>query len=227
MYVSFFRTLILYAVIVFGIRLMGKRQLGELQPTELVITIIISNIATLPLEEVDTPLFMGLVPIISLVACEVLMSLLSLHSKKARRILSGKPAIVIEHGKIDQKKLHELRYSADDLMAQLRSQSIFDVSEVEFAIVETTGTLSIYQKYLNRNMTPSTLNMPDEQQKNSPALVVVSEGYVNHTNLKVMNKTGEWVEQIAGSYHTSIDRVFLMTVDGEDKITLIKKEERH
>ncbi|MEG1874035.1 MAG: DUF421 domain-containing protein [Angelakisella sp.] len=224
MFVSFFRTLILYSVIIFGMRLMGKRQLGELQPTELVITILISNIATLPLENVETPLFLGLLPILTLVTCEVLISLVNLHFRKARRIFSGTPAVVISGGVIDQQKLHQLRYSVDDLVAQLRSQNVYDVGEVDFALVETTGKLSVYQKFLNRPLCPDTLSLPDEPQKNSPPLVIISEGKINQDYLRLAGKTQQWLEQTVASYHLSLDRVYLMTVDLADKVTLIKKD---
>ena len=225
MFVSFFRTLILYSVVIFGVRLMGKRQLGELQPTELVITILISNIATLPLEEVSTPLFMGLLPILTLVTFEVFISLLNLHCRPMRRVFSGKPAVVISHGEIDQQKLHQLRYSVEDLMAQLRSQSIFDITEVDFAVVETTGKLSVYQKFLNRSLTPDTLTMPDQSDKNDPPLVIISEGRVNNRYLEYYNKNMQWLEQTMASYHQCIDGVYLMTLDGTGAITLIPKSQ--
>lgn len=226
MFVTFFRTIILYSVIIFGVRLMGKRQLGELQPTELVITILISNIATLPLEEVDTPLFVGLLPILSLVTFEVFISMINLHNRKARRIFSGTPAVVIDKGVIDQDKLHQLRYSADDLVAQLRSQNVFDVKEVDFAIVETTGKLSVYQKYLNRPLTPDTLTMADIPQKNSPPLVVISEGKINNDYLTLTGKDMKWLQSTVASHHLPISDVYLMTVDAQCTVNIIKKEMR-
>lgn len=224
MFVSLFRTLILYSVIIFGVRLMGKRQLGELQPTELVITILISNIATLPLEEVSTPLFMGLLPILTLVTFEVFISIINLHFRKARRVFSGTPAVVISGGTINQDKLHQLRYSADDLVAQLRSQNIFDISEVDFAIVETTGKLSVYQKYMSRPVTPEVLTMPDIPPKNNPPLVVISEGKVNEDYLSLSGKDTLWLESTVASYHLLVRDVYLMTVDSTDKVTLVGKE---
>ena len=162
MLVAFFRTLILYLTIIFGVRLMGKRQLGELQPSELVITIIISNIATLPIEEIDTPLFMGLLPILTLVTFEVIVSSVNLRCRATRKLFSGTPAVVIRGGIIDQRKLRELRFSVDDLMSQLRSNQIFSPEDVDFAMVETTGKLSIYQKYAARTVTPQTMGLPDQ-----------------------------------------------------------------
>ena len=168
MLVTFIRTLILYVVIVFGVRLMGKRQLGELQPSELVVTILISNIATLPIEEAETPLFSGLLPILSLVTFEVIISAVNLRCRWLRRVFSGSPVVVIRNGEIDQKRLAELRFSVDDLMAQLRSNQIFAVDEVDFAVVETTGKLSVYQKYAARTLTPKTMEMPDQPEQNAP-----------------------------------------------------------
>ena len=205
---------------------MGKRQLGELQPSELVITILISNIATLPLEEVDTPLFMGLLPILSLVSFEVIMSVINLHYPRVRRVFSGSPVVVIQNGEIDQKKLHLLRYSVDDLMSQLRNQSIFDVDEVDFALVETTGQLSVYQKYKNRTITPNVMDMPDKPRHDAPPLVLVSQGRINHQYLDIAKKDDKWIDALLITNHLTLSEVYLLTLDHMEKITLIKSEYR-
>ena len=150
MYVVFIRTLILYAIVVFGMRIMGKRQLGELQPSELVVTILISNIATLPIENTNIPLLAGVVPILTLMCFEVVVSVCTLKNRRLRTIISGTPRVVISKGVIDQKELANLRYSVEDLLEQLRSSNIFDLREVELAIVETTGALSVYKKNIDR-----------------------------------------------------------------------------
>ena len=141
MLVSFLRTLILYIVVIFGMRIMGKRQLGQLQPSELVITILISNIATLPIENSDVPLILGIIPILTLMCFEVILSVLTLKSIRFRRLIWGNTKILIQDGKIKQQELADLRYSVDDLMEQLRTNGIFDLREVEFALTETTGQL--------------------------------------------------------------------------------------
>ena len=225
MLVAFLRTLILYIVIVFGVRLMGKRQLGELQPSELVVTILISNIATLPIEEIETPLFAGLLPILSLVTFEVIISAINLHCRKIRRVFSGSPIVVIRNGEIDQKKLKELRFSVDDLMAQLRSNQIFAVDEVDFAVVETTGKLSVYQKYGARTLTPKTLGMPDQPGENAPPLVVVSDGHIYQEYLELCGKDIKWLEEIAASRRTRIRDIFVMTLDQTGNYHLVKKED--
>ena len=138
MLVSFLRTLILYIVVIFGMRIMGKRQLGQLQPSELVITILISNIATLPIENSDVPLILGIIPILTLMCFEVILSVLTLKSIRFRRLIWGNTKILIQDGKIKQQELADLRYSVYDLMEQLRTNGIFDLREVEFALTETT-----------------------------------------------------------------------------------------
>ena len=196
MLVTFLRTMILYLVVVFGIRLMGKRQIGELQPSELVITILISNIATLTIEETDSPMFAGLLPILALMCFEVLTSFLCLKSARLRRIVSGRPIIIIHDGKIDQREMRELRFSADDLMIQLRQNGIFRAEEVEFAVVETNG----------------------------PPLAVVCEGTVMHEALRRSGKDLRWVEKKAAAQKLKIDEVYLMVACPDGSCDIVAKE---
>ena len=142
MYALMARTILLYLLIVAGLRIMGKRQIGELQPSELVVTILISNIATLPIQDVDVPLSGGIVPILTIVCFEVFISGLTMRSRTARRLFCGGPKMVIRDGQIMQKELRDLRFSVDDLIEQLRAAGYFDPSEVLFAVVETTGSSS-------------------------------------------------------------------------------------
>ena len=224
MLVTFLRTMILYLVVVFGIRLMGKRQIGELQPSELVITILISNIATLTIEETDSPMFAGILPILALMCFEVLTSFFCLKSARLRRIVSGRPIIVIHNGKIDQKEMRELRFSADDLMIQLRQNSIFRVEEVEFAVVETNGKLSVYQKYQNRPVTPQVLSLPDQPQENAPALTVVCEGTVMHEALRRSGKDMNWVEKKAAAQKLAVKDIYLMVACPDGSCDIVAKE---
>lgn len=159
MSVVLIRSLILYIVVIFGVRLMGKRQLGELQPSELVITILISNIATLPLEDTSIPLILGILPILTLVCFEALMSWVTLKSLRMRRIISGRPKIVVRDGQIEQATMRDLRLSVDDLMTALRQQQVFDISQVQFAVMETTGTISVYLKAECQPLTPADITL--------------------------------------------------------------------
>jgi len=224
MLVVFFRTVILYCVVIFGVRLMGKRQLGELSPSELVITILISNIATLPIEEINTPLFTGLLPILSLVCFEIIISVINMRFKKLRQFFSGKPVIIISDGVLDQSKLKELRFSVDDLTAQLRSNGIFDIREVDFAVVETNGKISIYQKFAARPLTPKALKLPDDPSDNSPQLPIVTDGRVNDENLSACGKDLQWLSGMLASHRLKREDVLLMTSSRMGDVCIVKKD---
>ena len=161
------RAFILYVIVIFSVRFMGKRQIGQMQPTELVITILISNIATMTLEDPDAPLLTGTVPILFLVSVDVIISVFTMISPKFRKFISGSPQVVIHHGVLDKMKLRTLRMSQDDL------QDIFYINEVEFAVVETNGQISAYQKEPYRNA---------EKQTSFIALRTSKYNGVSHTN---------------------------------------------
>lgn len=219
MAIGFLRSLILYGVVIFSVRLMGKRQIGELQPSELVITILVSNIATLPLENLDIPLLTGIIPILSLVCFEVLASWGTLRSRRLRRILSGSPKIIIRDGVIDQKVLEELRFSADDLMTALRGSGVFDVTEVQFAIVETTGSVSVYPKHANRPVT----NVP-EQDTGDPPDVLISDGKLIPHGLAASGLDRAWIQRVLNRRKLRIQDVFLLAARGQQDYCLIEKE---
>ncbi len=219
MLMVFIRTLILYGIVVVGMRIMGKRQLGELQPSELVITILISNIATLPIENTDVPLLSGAVPILTLMCFEVFLSFVSMKSLKLRTIISGTPRIIIKNGIIDQQELAALRYSVDDLMEQLRVNSIFDVQQVEMAVVETTGQLSVLKKAA---LSPPTakdmkLSVPEED---IPA-VVVNAGQIVAHGLQYCGTDETTIRTLAQKQGHPIEEVFLMTCTPKMSVFLV------
>lgn len=222
MLTSFLRVLVLYPIVVFGIRLMGKRQIGELQPTELVITILISNIATLPLEDQNLPLLMGIVPMLLLICFEVMMSWGVLRSRKLRHLLSGAPQVIIRDGVIDQKKMTELRFSLDDLMTALRSLGIFDLTEVQLAIVETNGQVSAYQKAQARQVTVSdlALRVPDRQ----PPEVLIADGCISDAGMKAAGCSESRLQQILRQHGLTVPQVFLLTADTDGVRCVIRKE---
>ncbi|MDR0984246.1 MAG: DUF421 domain-containing protein [Ruminococcus sp.] len=143
MLIAFVRSLLLYIIVIFAVRLMGKRQIGELQPSELVVTMLVSNIATLPLEDQTTPLSLGVIAILSLVCFDVIMSYFTLKSSKFRKIVTGTPKVIIENGQVRRDTMNELRFSDDDLISAVRSAGVFDLKDVKFAIVETNGSVSV------------------------------------------------------------------------------------
>ena len=159
MLIVFFRVLLIYALIIVSLRLMGKRQIGQLQPSELVVTILVSNIATMAIEDNNVPLVSGIIPILTLVSFDVIISALTLRYKKMRRLVSGTPRVIIRDGKIDQQQLKELRFTIDDMREELRGKDIFDIRDVAFAIVETTGTLSVYPKFQAQPVTAEMLKL--------------------------------------------------------------------
>lgn len=222
MLVVFFRALILYVLIMFCLRLMGKRQLGELQPSELVITILISNIASLPVEDTSIPMILGAIPILAFVGFELIISNISLQSKAFRGVLSGKPVIIINNGLVDQKQLRKLRFSVDDLMESLRQNKIFDIRDVEYAIVETTGKVSILEKFHAQTVTAKMLEL-DKMDK-TPPVVVVSDGKIVEDAVIACNLTQEWVNDTIRKNCKTLKSIFIMTVDTDKNYFIIPKE---
>lgn len=226
MFTVFFKTIILYALIILSLRLMGKRQLGELQPTEFVITILISNIATLPIEDVDIPLLTGVLPILTLVCCEVVMATVSMKWRKARKFISGSPKILIRDGVIDQNEMRELRFSIDDLMAQLRQSQVFDITDVAFAIVETTGQLSVYPRFEARGVTAKMLSLPSEGEETAPPAVIISDGMLIPQSLEYCNLSPEWLRKILREKKLEVSDVYLMTCNRQANYHIVEKERK-
>lgn len=225
MFIVFFRAVFLYVIIVFSMRLMGKRQLGELQPSELVVTILMSNIATLPVEDINIPMIMGVVPIFTLVCLDVFLSHLTMRSRKLRRIFSGTPKIIISNGKIDQRVLKDLRFTADDLMESLRSVQIFDINEVQLAVVETTGKISVCQKKEFMPLTSVDLESEKGDSRNSdPPQLIVDDGEIAYKALDFLGIEKEWLEEILKKEKIRSEDIFIMTADRSRKYTIIKKE---
>lgn len=205
------RTILLYLLIVFSLRLMGKKQLGELQPSELVTTIMVSNIATLALEEVSVPMLMGVVPILMIVSLDVIMSGITLKSLRIRRLVSGSARVIISDGVIDQKEMKNLRYTIDDVTEAMREQGIFDISQVQYAIVETNGKINFLQK---------------ESPPKNPPEIIVKDGKINTDGLSRTNLGEGWVKKILKENGTEISSVFIMSADSDGKYQIVVKDNR-
>lgn len=205
------RTILLYLLIVFSLRLMGKKQLGELQPSELVTTIMVSNIATLALEEASVPMLMGVVPILMIVCLDVIMSGITLKSQRIRRIVSGSARVIISDGVIDQKEMKNLRYTIDDVTEAMREQGIFDISQVQYAIVETNGKINFLQK---------------EAPPKNPPEIIIKDGEINTDGLS-RAKLGEgWVKEILKENGTDISSVFIMSADSDGQYQIVVKDNK-
>lgn len=222
MLVVFLRTIMLYVVIIFAVRLMGKRQLGELAPSELVVTILISNIVTLPIEDTATPMLLGVIPILTLVCLEVIASAITMKSRKLRRIASGSPKIIISNGKINQKQLKELRFTVDDVLEALRSQGVFDIEKVQYAIIETTGVVSAYLKPQEQPLTMASLEGQDENS--NPPQVVIDDGDVIYKSLEFLSLSEEWLCRVLESEDKRACDVFLMTANSDKSYYIVDKE---
>jgi len=191
MLIVLLRTLILYALIVFAMRIMGKQQIGQLQPFELVIAIMISELAAVPMENTGIPLINGITPILTLIVAQVILSYISLKSEKARALICGRPSILIEKGKIMEPELKRLRYNLSDLMEQLRGKNIPNIADVEFAVLETNGNLSVIPKSHKRPITPDDLNIPTRYEGLPHPLIL--DGQIQHKNLKSVGLDISWL----------------------------------
>lgn len=222
MIVSLIRTIILYVLILFAVRMMGKRQISEMQTSELVVTLLMSNIATIPMQDTEQSMLSGIVPIMILLVCEILISYLMLKKSGIRKLVCGKPVIVINDGTIDQKAMKQLRLSTEDLFEQLRQKDVFDIDEVAFAVVETNGMLSVLKKA--ESDTVKIRDMKIKTQPNELKVVVVSDGEFADSSMRFCGLTKEKVRNILKKENTSLDEVFIMTADSSGSYQIIKRE---
>lgn len=223
MTISLIRTILLYIVIIAAVRLMGKRQISELQTSELVVTLLISDIASIPMQDTGQPLASGLIPILVLIMCEIVVSGLMLKSSKFRRIVCGRPLIVINDGKVDQKEMRRLRMTTEDLAEQLRQKDVFSIEDVAYAIVETNGKMSVIKKPDKEQPCAGMLGvaLPDTGIET----VVISDGVISDFSLKLCNKGREWLDGVLRGKNVNADEIFIMTANRKGDINIIKKDE--
>ena len=208
----FLRTILIYVLVVTAVRLMGKREVGQLQPAELVIMIMIAEVASVPMQNLGLPLISGIVPVLTLVIAEVILSFITLKSTKTRRIMSGTPSILIRNGNIDQVEMKKLRFSIDDLLEEIRSKSFPNIADIEYAILETSGQLSIIPKTEARPVTIKDLNIAAEPS--GLPRVVISDGILDIEELKNANKDEKWLrDQLRKNNIYNVKDVFLASVD--------------
>ncbi len=201
---------------------MGKRQVGELKPHELVITILLSAIAVIPLEENSMPLANCLVPILLFISLEIIMSVVSMKSLWFRNLLQGRPIFIIRKGKLDQKKLSEMRFTIDDVVDALRQKDIFDLSEVEDAVIETNGSISVLQKAQYKPLTADDVGI-SVKEKGMPITVVMDGKPVNEYFNECKIKDSE-IELILKTENRKAEKIMLLTIDDAGNTFLIEKE---
>lgn len=215
------RAVILYIVLAFSLRLMGKRQLGELQPSELVVTILISNIAAIPVEDSSVPMIMGIVPILTLVCIDVVMSGIMMKSARVRKLMIGSPRIIISEGEILQKEMKRLRYTVDDLTEAMRQQQIFDITQVHYAIVETNGKINFLQKKDFQSAEKQDVNAGGSTS--NPPSVIIRDGVIDKEQLKLLGLGEGWLKKTLRENGVTEKNVFLLTSESGGKYTIIKK----
>ncbi len=224
MAVTAIRTLIIYIMLIAAMRIMGRRQLGELQPIELVVTLLISDLASVPMQDSAIPLLSGLIPIFVLVAAEILLSALMLKSRTFSSLVSGTPLLIIHKGKLDQKVLRKLRLSVEDLSESLRKQNIFDLRDVQTAIAETNGTVTVYPVITKRPVVYEDLGVPPTDDHGMP-LVVLADGHTSEWAMRACGVDDKWIDATLRreGYHTR-DDVMILTVNGTKDYHIIGKE---
>ena len=221
MLITFTRAIILYLIVLIVMRLMGKRQIGELQPFELAISIMIADLASVPMTELGIPLTNGIIPILGLLVMDLLISWLNMKSINFRKIVCGKPSILIYRGKIDENALKKERFTINELQERLRGNNIFDIADVEYAILETNGEISVITKPEKKNLTPEDMGIEAEYEGIPYDLVV--EGKVMHENLKTIGKDENWLEKKLRQFNTRSEDVLIATINGKDEIFCQKK----
>jgi uncharacterized membrane protein YcaP (DUF421 family) len=222
--ISIIRTLILYAVMVASMRIMGKRQLGELEPAELVVAVLISDLAANPLQDLGTPLIYGIAPVITLLFCEVMLSAAMLKSRRFRRVIAGDPAVVIKNGKVDRAEMKKSRYTIDELMEHLRKRGVMDVAAVKLAVLETDGTLTAALFEAEAPATPRALGVAVTETE--IPRVVVSDGEIVEPALRALGFDRRWLSaRLRENGLTSADEVFLMTADKQGKLYIAEMPE--
>ena len=224
MITAFFRTAILYLLLIVGIRLTGKRQIGELEPIELVLTMLLSDLASVPMQDFGIPLVNGVIPIVTLLSMSMLLSCFSLHSVRFRALICGKPAIIIQDGKLQQAAMRHNRLTLDELFEELRTQGVTDISDVKYAILETGGQLSVLLRTVAQPATPYQLGLTYEDDVFLPT-VIINDGRLLRGNLRQTGHDEAWLQaQLSENGVDAPSQVFLLSIDERGKIICIVKD---
>ena len=222
MFLSYARTIILYLILILVIRLMGKRQIGQMEPSEFVVTMLVANLAAIPMQDSGVPLFTGIVPLFTVLGVELILSALSLHSVFLRRWLCGKPVILIENGKILQENLRKTRITLDELTGHLREKDVLDLRAVQYAILETNGNLSVFPFPTERPASAAEAGIAPKPQH--LPVTIVSDGKLLSANLAKAGRDERWVQKTLQKHHATINTTWLLTVDTEDQVVFYPKE---
>lgn len=222
MLLIFIRTIFLYLLVLIVMRFMGKREIGQMQPFELVISIMIADLAATPMSETGIPIIYGIIPILGLLAMHIIISVLNIKSTKVREIICGKPRILINKGKIDEKALMKENFTINELQERLRVNNIYSIADVEYAILETSGQVSVIEKSDKRTTTPEDFGMKPEYIGLSYDLVL--DGEVMFDNLRKVNKSYEWLKDEVKKFGMLPEEAFVVILSSNNNIFCQKKE---
>ena len=223
MLIIFIRSILLYIIVLIVMRLMGKREIGQLQPFELAISIMIADLASTPMADTGIPLTNGIIPILALLVMHLVISILNIKSIKARQILCGKPSILIYRGRINEKNLKKERFTVNELEERLRGNNIVNIGDVEYAILETSGQITVIQKPNKRTTIPEDFGIEPEYEGIAYDLIV--DGKVMYENLKILKKDYDWLKKQVNKFGILPEQALLVTIDGKGNFFCQKKEE--
>jgi uncharacterized membrane protein YcaP (DUF421 family) len=222
MLTTIIRVIILYLFVTIAIRIMGKRNIGELQPTELVITLLLSEFASIPIEDNSIPLINSLIPVMVLISLEIINSVISMKSTKFRSLSDGNEIFIIKNGQLDQKQLKKLRLTVEDVLSALRQKDVFDINEVAYALIETNGTLSVLLKPQFQNSTKKDVNVKIKSAGFTSPVII--DGVIVKKNLKNSGLSKKEVEKLLEKKKVNLKQVFLMNIDKNKNAEIILKE---
>ena len=222
MLTTFIRTVILYILVLVIMRMMGKREIGQLQPFELAIAIMIADLASIPMANIGIPIFSGIIPILALLMMHLIISNINLKSINMRKIICGKPTILIYRGKIDEKALKKEKFTINELQERLRGNNVFNIGDVEYAILETSGQITVIQKPDKRTTIPADFNIMPEYEGIPYDLVI--DGKIMHENLKAIGKDEIWLEREVKKFKIRPEEDIVVTFDGKGQIFCQAKE---
>ena len=223
MLLSLLRTVILYLVLIAVVRFMGKRQIGQMEPSEFVVTMLVANLASIPMQDGGIPLLSGLVPILTVLGAELVLSVAAMRSIWVRRLLCGKPVILIENGKILQDALRATRVTMDELTGHLREKDILDLQSVQYAILETNGNLSVFP--YPEEMPASAKEAGIQVAQQYLPVTIIGDGHLYKENLAIAQKDEKWVQRILDELHASLAQTWLLTVDKSGHVLWLPKED--
>lgn len=203
---------------------MGKRQISELQTSELVVTLLMSNIASIPMQDTDQSMLSGVIPIMVLLVFEIVISYLMMKQTKIRQLICGKPVVVINNGVLDQNAMKELRISTEDLYEQIRQKDVFNIEDIAYAVLETNGTMSILKKSAKETVCAEQLNL--KTQDKGMQTVIISDGELAHSSMQFCGVDRKWINIVLDKEHLPLKDVFIMTCNQQKEYQIIPKERK-